>query len=165
MGMFRHILIAVSGNSDHTALVTAIRLSHEHRALVTVLHVADWVPYIQGAEMDFGALLTCAEEHGRMVIAQAAELLSQAGCTADTHMITQSTGGGSLGKAIANFAYDKGAELIVLGKRPTGWWHWVAENVSSQVQRHAKVPVLIASGERFRRVPAVKQWSKPLWTY
>lgn len=163
--MFRHILIAVSGHSDHTSLVTAIRLAHEHQALVTVLHVVDWVPYIQGAEMDFGALLTCAEEQGKIVLAQAAELLDQAGCTADTHLITPSAWGGSLGKAIAQFAHAKGAELIVLGKRPSGWWHWVAENVSSQVQRHAKVPVLIASGERFRRVPAMTRSSNLLWMH
>lgn len=160
--MFKQILIAVSGDSDRTALSTAIKLAREHQASITVVHVVNWMVYVPGAEfLDCGMLLEHAEEQGRAVLAHASKWLKDAGCDAETYLVTKGNWDGSIGRTIADFARDRSVDLIVLGRRPTGWWHWTEENVSSQVERYASVPVLIASDGKIRRAPATMQWPKP----
>jgi len=153
--MFKQILIAVSGDSDRMALSVAVELASEHRASVAVMHVVNWMVYIPGAEfLDCGMMLDHAEKQGLEVLARTSQWLKDAGFDAETCLVTKGSWGASIGKTIADFARDMGADLIVLGRHQTGWWHWTEENVSSQVKRHANVPVFIAADEKIRRSPA-----------
>jgi nucleotide-binding universal stress UspA family protein len=152
--MFKHILIAVSSDTDRTALSTALKLAREQQASVTVMHVVDWMVCVPGVEfLDCGMMLEHAQEQGSLVLANASQWLKDAGCDAQTYLATKGNWDGSIGKTIADFARDRRADLIVLGRRPTGWWHWTQENVSFQVQRHASVPVLIAPDGKVHRSP------------
>jgi nucleotide-binding universal stress UspA family protein len=163
--MFRQILIAVSGDSDRTALSAAVELAREHRAAVTVMHVVNWMVYVPGAEfLDGGMMLEHAEQQGREVLACAADWLKDTGCDVETCLVIKGNWDGSVGKAIADFARERCVDLIVLGRRPTDWWHWTEENVSSQLERHANVPVLIAADGKIRRSPVTMQWPEPQLT-
>jgi nucleotide-binding universal stress UspA family protein len=152
--MFKHILVAVSSDMDRAGLSTAFKLAREHQASVTVMHVVNWMACIAGGEfLDGGMMLEYAQEQGSLVVANASQWLKDAGCDAQTYLVTKGNWDGSIGKTIADFARERRADLIVLGRRPTGWWHWTQENVSFQVQRHASVPVLIAPDGKVHRSP------------
>jgi nucleotide-binding universal stress UspA family protein len=159
--MFKQILVAIRGDSDRTALSMAIKLAREHQAAITVVHVVNWMVYVPGVEfLDCGMMLEHAQEQGRTVLVCASRWLKEAGCEAETYLVTKGNWDGSIGKTIADFARDRRADLIVLGRRPAGWWHWTEENVSSQVEHHASVPVLIASDGKNHRSPMATHWPK-----
>jgi len=147
--MIKHILVAVSHDADCAALRFAIGQAREHDAYVSVLHVVDWMPQVIVAEcQDFGPMLACLQAHGQDIVGDVARKLDDAGCRGQAKMITLSVKDFTVGKAIANFAHEVGADMIVLGKAKSAWWRWFGGNVYSEVQRHSDTKLLFASGAK-----------------
>ncbi|RDS81134.1 universal stress protein [Dyella monticola] len=147
--MVKHILVGVSHDADCAALRFAIGQAREHNAYISVLHVVDWMPQMIVAEcQDFGPMLACLQEHGREIVGNVSRKLEDSGCRGEAKMITLSVKDFTVGKAIATFARDIGADLIVLGKAKSAWWRWFGGNVYAEVQRHSDANLFFASSAK-----------------
>ena len=62
-------------------------------------------------------------------------------------MLTLPLSGMTIGNAIADMAEETGADLIVLGERRSSLWHWMSEDVASEVMRCSGKPTqIVANG-------------------
>lgn len=142
--MYKHILVAVSSNSDFNTLKAAIDMSRECGARLTALHVVDAVPHLTlMADLDISAALSAFETHGRSIIEQCNHILHEAACNGEAHMWTAPLCSATIGRVIASAASELGADLIVLGSTNASWLRFYAPNVQKDVTRYSTVPVLV----------------------
>jgi nucleotide-binding universal stress UspA family protein len=146
--MFTRILVAVSASSVDTVLESAIDIAKKYDAHISVLHVVDPAPCWMGPmDYDFGLAVQLLETHGREIVTQAANVLDDHSRPAETRMVTLPIAGQTVGQAIASAADTSGVDLILLGERKSGWWHWLSADVASEVRRHTNTPIQIVSGK------------------
>jgi nucleotide-binding universal stress UspA family protein len=142
--MFTKILVAVSANSTDTVLASAIEVARKYDARIFALHVVDPTPCFLGpADSDFGLIVEAMEAHGRTIVARMTDFLDEHAHPAETRMVTLPMSGLTIGRAIASFAQESGADLILLGERQSGWSRWLREDVASEVRRRSGTPIQI----------------------
>ncbi|SDG23502.1 universal stress protein [Paraburkholderia phenazinium] len=146
--MFTKILVAVSANSPDSVLASAIELAQKYDARVFALHVVDPTPgYAGPADYNFGLIVEAMEAHGREIVTRVTNVLDDHARSAETRMVTLPMSGFTIGYAIAAFAEESGADLILLGQRKSGWWRWLNEDVATDVRRRTGTPIQIVSGK------------------
>lgn len=146
--MFTRILVAVSASSVDTVLESAIDIAKKYDAHISVLHVVDPAPCWMGPmDYDFGLAVQLLETHGREIVTQAANVLDDHSRPAEIRMVTLPIAGQTVGQAIASAADTSGVDLILLGERKSGWWHWLSADVASEVRRHTNTPIQIVSSK------------------
>jgi len=152
--MVKHILVAVSNDANCAALRSAIKLARENGARISVLHVVDWMPrFVVAESQDIGAILTCLEAQGREIVAEVEKKLHESRCHGQVHMVTLATQEFTVGKAIANFARQIDADMIVIGKAKSSWWRWFNEDISTEVRKHAAAALHVAANSRRTAAP------------
>ena len=145
--MFTKILVAVSASSPDSVLASAIEVARKYDARIFALHVVDPTPCFAGlADYDFGLMVEAMETHGREIVTRVTNVLDEHARPAETRMVTLPISGLTIGCAIASFAEESGADLILLGERKSGWWCWLSEDVAADVRRRTGTPIQIVSG-------------------
>ncbi|MFL9907079.1 universal stress protein [Paraburkholderia sp. RL17-337-BIB-A] len=143
--MFAKILVAVSDSSADAVLASAIEAARKYDAQIVALHVVDPTPcYLGPADCNFDLIVEAMKAHGRKVVAHVRNVLDRQVHLAEVHMVTLPMSGMTIGRAIAIAADEIGADLILLGERSSFRWHWLSEDVASEVVRCSGRPVQIA---------------------
>lgn len=146
--MFTKILVAVSANSSDTVLASAMEVARKYDARIFALHVVDPTPCFLGPlDSDVGLIVEAMEAHGRTIVTRMTNLLDDYAQPAETRMVTLPLSGVTIGSAIASFAKESGADLIVLGNRKSGWARWLSQDVAADVRRHSGTPIQIVPGK------------------
>jgi len=144
--MFTKILVALSASSTDTVLASAIETARKHDAQIVALHVIDPTPcYIGAADSNFGLIVEGMQAHGRELVAHVKEVLDGEAHPAEVMMLTLPLSGMTIGNAIADMADETGADLILLGEKRSSLWHWLSEDVASEVMRCSGKPIQIAA--------------------
>jgi nucleotide-binding universal stress UspA family protein len=147
--MFTKILVAVSASSTDTVLASAVEVARKYDARLFALHVVDPTPCFLGPfDSDYGLIVEAMEAHGRSRVTRMRNLLDDHAHPAETRMVTLPMSGMTIGCAIASFAKESGADLILLGDRQSGFWRWTSEDVAAEVQRYSETPIQIVRRER-----------------
>ncbi|MGF6721323.1 nucleotide-binding universal stress UspA family protein [Paraburkholderia sp. GAS41] len=146
--MFTKILVAVSANSSDTVMASAIEVARKYDAHIVALHVVDPTPCFLGPlDADVGLIVEAMEANGRTIATRMANMLDEHAHTADARMVTLPLSGVTIGSAIASFANEVDADLIVLGDRKSGWMRWMSQDVAADVRRHSSTPIQIVTGK------------------
>ena len=144
--MYQHILVAVGPSFSEAALSTAIERARENNARLTLLHVAESVPWWAGWQgdslCDMPAILT---QLARVVRRNSEKMLRRAGMHADWQTRTLPEDGQSIGRVIADEADRLDVDLIVLGAKKRGLFGLGVNHVSNVVCRHTEREVLLAT--------------------
>jgi len=150
--MYTHILVAVDGsNTSRLALAEAIKLAHQQKTQVRLIHVIDqtmsayeargWV----GAGATLEALLKAAQDAGVKILEEASSICREAGLDIQTAM--PKTVGAGIADILLEEAGRWPADLIVLGTHGRrGIQHLMLGSVAEGVMRRAKIPVLLVRG-------------------
>lgn len=143
--MYRKILVAIDGSrSASQALDEAIKLAHEQRAALRILHVVDEgltlppeVPSANLAEVDEGLYV-----RGKALLAAAESRARDAGVQPGGVVVEEI--GPRPGARIVEQAREWAADLIVCGTHGRrGIGRLVLGSDAEYVVRHASVPVLL----------------------
>ncbi|MDX8351550.1 universal stress protein [Cognatiyoonia sp. IB215182] len=139
--MFKTIVVAVDGSDcSKKAVTTACDIAAANGAKMVIVHApqAETTAFIVGGPVGYHELLTAPshaelEETGNKIVAEAAELAKEKGCTVETDMHI-----GDPVRQVLKVAKDKDADLIVMGRRGLGS---VASlflgSTSQKIQHHA----------------------------
>jgi nucleotide-binding universal stress UspA family protein len=131
------IVVAVDESSASTAAVeAAVRLGAEMDAPVAFVYVRRSPAGFLGAPV-YQRRLTAALERGRRTLDGALRTAAHVGVAAEGEILE-----GSPRKRILEFARDRGARLVVIGRRRRR----LGRSVSSAVVRTAGRPVVVARG-------------------
>jgi nucleotide-binding universal stress UspA family protein len=131
------IVAAVDSSAATTAVVdTAVRLGAELDAPVIFLYVRRGPAGFFGAPL-YQRGLTAAMTRARRVLDRALRSAARAGVAAEGEILE-----GSPRERILEFARDRGARLVVVGRRRRR----IGRSVSQAVVRTARGPVVIAQG-------------------
>src|SRR5687768_13141428 len=140
--MFHKVLVATGGSpwSDN-AVKYAVDLAKDYGLELVILHViADTPPYFiaeAGTSMD--QILEGNEEVGRHIVADAAQLASEAGVPCETELAW-----GRVAEVICRVALERECDLIVVGSRGlTGFKRLMLGSISNAVAAKAPCPVLV----------------------
>jgi nucleotide-binding universal stress UspA family protein len=131
------IIAAVDGSAASRAAVdTAIRLGAEMDAPLVFVYVRRRPAGFLGTPV-YQRRLTAAMARARRVLGRALGAASRAGVAAEGEILE-----GSPRKRILEFARDRGARLIVIGRRRRS----LGRSVSCAVVRTARSPMVVAQG-------------------
>ncbi len=146
--MFKKILVAVSASSPDSVLISAIEVAQKYDAHIFALHVVDPTPgFVGPADYNFGLVVEAMEAHGRGIVTHITNVLDDHDCPAETRMFTLPMSGLTTGCAIAAFAEQSGADLVLLGERNSTWWRCLGEDVAADVRRFTGMPIQIVPGK------------------
>ena len=146
--MFTKILIAVSATSPDSVLASAVEVARKYDARILALHVVDPTPCFVGpADYNVGLIVEAMEAHGREIVTRVTNVLDDHAVPVETRIVTLPMSGLTIGCAIAAFAEESGADLILLGERKSGWWSWLSEDVAADVRRRTGTPIQIVSSK------------------
>jgi nucleotide-binding universal stress UspA family protein len=133
------VVAAVDGSAASTAaLDTAVRLAAEINTPLVFVYVRRGPAGFFGTPV-YQRRLTAAMAKARRVLDRALWAAARAGVTAESEILE-----GAPGKRILEFARDRGARLVVVGRRRRRF----GRSVSSAVIRTAGRPVVVAQGGR-----------------
>jgi len=145
--MFSRILVAFDGSKDAAkAIRLASQLSSRFSAELIVVHVfsSPTVALSAASGMpgpDYREMEDASREAGQRVLDRGLQLASGAGAKAKGELIEAP----SVVEAIANYAENQKADLIVVGTRGmTGFRKLILGSVSAGLISHAHCPVLVA---------------------
>ena len=145
--MFRRILVAFDGSKDAAKAVRlASLLSSRFSAELVVVHVfsSPTVALSAASGMpgpDYRVMEDASKEAGQRVLDRGLQLASGGGAMPKGELIEAP----SVVEAIANYAENQKADLIVVGTRGmTGFRKLILGSVSSGLISHAHCPVLVA---------------------
>jgi nucleotide-binding universal stress UspA family protein len=131
------VVAAVDGSpASENAVETAVRLSRELHAPLVFVYVRRGPSGFLGAPV-YQRRLTGAMARARRALDNAGSAANRAGVAAEGEILE-----GSPRKRILEFARDRGARAVVVGRRP---WPRFGRSVSGAVVRGARRPVVIAS--------------------
>ncbi|WP_243048216.1 universal stress protein [Dyella sp. RRB7] len=153
--MYNHILVAIGAYPNLHAVALAVGMAIKHGARMSVLHVADSVPYaIASAGNKPRVVIDVLQPGGYAVIDEVADVLDTAIPHMDVEFIALPSSGRPIGQTIATYASSIRADLIVLGRRKSGWWRCFEEDVCSRVQQHADAQQILIAAELPKKRPA-----------
>lgn len=143
---YRHILMATnfSAAAEH-ALRTAVALTRQHHAVLTMLHVLTPLGRALAEDVDHVPIGMLEEIHLARKNDALQRLMALTECYDDLQ-VTSHLAEGEPGAAIVSMAERVNADLIVLGSRDRGSWQrfWMS-GIAVSVQRSAPCPVLIVT--------------------
>jgi nucleotide-binding universal stress UspA family protein len=133
------IVAAIDGSrASRAAIETAVHFGAELNAPVVFVHVRRGPAGFFGSPV-YQRRLTKKMAHGRRVLDRALATAVRAGVQAESEILE-----GAPRRRIAEFARDRGAQVVVVGARK---WR-LGPSVSSGVRRAAERPVIIARAVR-----------------
>ncbi len=139
--MFKTIVVAVDGSDCAKNAVNAacdIAKTHDGRMIIVHAPQAETSAFIVGGPVGYHELLTAPshaelEETGNKIVAEAAAIATEKGCSVDTDMHV-----GDPVRQVLKVVKDNDADLIVMGRRGLGS---VASlflgSTSQKIQHHA----------------------------
>ena len=142
--MFKHILAPVDGSEcSKAALEDALGLAKELQAKVTVCYVSDDLRAASTMVAASGEIIEqwfeLLRQEGQAILRDALQRAKAQGMTADAWLLH-----GVPSDAIASFAADRGADLVMMGSHGrTGMKRLFIGSVAEGVMRLAPVPVLV----------------------
>ena len=145
MRTYRRLLVPVDGSAtSNKALVHAMQIARDGGGVVLLAHSADELAFVTGFEYT-SDMIAVAQQAGRRVLADAAEIVKSAGVEVETKFIEFPEH--RLGETIARLADSWKADLIVVGTHGRrGLDRVLLGSGAEQVIRHAPVPVLVIRG-------------------
>jgi nucleotide-binding universal stress UspA family protein len=144
MHTYRRLLVPVDGSAtSNKALVHALQIARDG-GRVLLVHSADELAFVTGFEYS-SDMIAVAQQAGRRVLADAAEIAKSAGVEVETKFIEFPEH--RLGETIARLADAWKADLLVVGTHGRrGLDRVLLGSGAEQIIRHAPVPVLVIRG-------------------
>jgi len=145
MSLFKKILVPIDGSkTSDKALDYALRLAHESKGQVRLVHCIDELSFLGSHEYS-GELMQIARENGNRILQTGTAAAKAMGVAADHVLIDRVAQ--RLGDSVADAAGDWGADLIVIGTHGRrGIGRVLLGSGSEQIMRLSPVPVLMIRG-------------------
>lgn len=141
---YRHILAAVGLDDDGlTVLKRAQNLASQYQAILSVLHVVEYIPLESGE-----ALMAMPTDLSQQLVQQAREQLTQRCEAYGIPAAALEIANGNAAREIRRVAADKGADLIVVGHHPRHGWATLFSHTEENLVTRAECDVMVVALSR-----------------